>query len=44
MFKDKVPRFKTGYFTLTFANDKSIYQFDHWGEPKLPDFLLPGGR
>jgi GLPGLI family protein len=40
--KDKIPRFKTGYFTLTFANDKSIYQFDHWGVPKLPDFMLSG--
>lgn len=40
--KDKIPRFKTGYFTLTFANDKSIYQFDHWALPKLPDFMLEG--
>ena len=42
MLKDKLPRFKTGYFTLTFANDKSIYQFDHWGAPKLPSFMLEG--
>ena len=40
--KDKIPRFKTGYFTLTFANDKSIYQFDHWALPKLPDFMIEG--
>ncbi|MEO8820111.1 MAG: GLPGLI family protein [Ginsengibacter sp.] len=40
--KDKIPRFKTGYFTLTFANDQSIYQFDHWALPKLPDFMLEG--
>lgn len=42
MLKEKIPRFKTGYFTLTFANDKSIYQFDHWGLPKLPNFMLEG--
>ncbi|HEY5370008.1 MAG TPA: GLPGLI family protein [Hanamia sp.] len=38
--KDKISRFKTGVFTLTFSNDKSIYQFDRWSEPKLPDFIL----
>ena len=37
--KDKLPRFKTGYFTLTFSDDKSLYQFDHWDGPKLPDFM-----
>ena len=42
MLKDKLPRFKTGYFTLTFANGKSLYQFDHWGPPKLPDFITSG--
>lgn len=42
MLKDKLPRFKTGYFTLTFDKGKSIYQFDHWGAPKLPDFMLSG--
>lgn len=42
MLKDKLPRFKTGYFTLTFANGKSLYQFDHWGAPKLPDFMTRG--
>jgi len=40
--KDKLPQFKTGVFTLTFSNDKSIYQFDHWGEPKLPNFMTRG--
>lgn len=39
MLKDKLPRFKTGYYTLTFADNKSLYQFDHWGDPKLPDFM-----
>ena len=37
--KDKLPQFKTGYFTLTFANDKSLYQFDHWDGQKLPNFM-----
>ncbi|MEO8823883.1 MAG: GLPGLI family protein, partial [Ginsengibacter sp.] len=40
--KDQIPRFKTGYFNLTFDNDKSIYQFDHWGTPKLPNYMLEG--
>lgn len=37
--KDKLPRFKIGYFTLTFADGKSSYQFDRWDGPKLPNFL-----
>jgi|SRR6185312_162207 len=40
--KDKLPRFKTEYFTLTFADGKSLYQFDRWGLPKLPDFFTGG--
>ncbi|HET7115123.1 MAG TPA: GLPGLI family protein [Hanamia sp.] len=42
MLKDKLPRFKTGYYALTFAGNKSLYQFDHWGAPKLPDFMTSG--
>lgn len=42
MLKDKLPRFQTGYYTLTFDNDKSIYEFDHWGEPKVPDYMVRG--
>jgi len=42
MLKDKLPRFKTGYFTLTFDKGKSIYQFDHWGLPKLPNYMIEG--
>ncbi|HUZ60568.1 MAG TPA: GLPGLI family protein [Hanamia sp.] len=42
MLKDKLPRFKTGYYTLTFSDNKSLYQFDHWGVPKLPTFLTSG--
>ena len=40
--KDKLPRFKTGIFTLTFANGKSLYQFDRWELPKLPDYMTSG--
>lgn len=39
MIKDKMPQFKTAYYTFTFANDKSIYKFDHWNEDKTPEFL-----
>jgi GLPGLI family protein len=41
MLKDQLPRFKTAYYTLTFADDKSIYRFDHWDPTanKLPVFL-----
>lgn len=42
MLKDKLPRFKTGYYTLTFSGNKSLYQFDHWSIPKLPDFMTSG--
>lgn len=42
MLKDKLPRFKTGYYTLTFADNKSLYQFDHWGVPKLPTYMTSG--
>jgi GLPGLI family protein len=38
--KDALPTFKTGYFKLTFADNKSIYKFDHWdAKVKLPEFL-----
>jgi len=32
MLKDQLPQFKTGYYNFTFANDKSIYKFDHWSD------------
>lgn len=32
MIKDQLPKFKTGYFNFTFANNKSIYKFDHWSD------------
>ena len=40
MMKDKLPTFKTGYYSFTFADNKSIYKFDHWPEKdKLPDYM-----
>lgn len=43
MLKDNLPEFKTDYYTYSFANNKSIYQFDRWGNgPKLPEFLRRG--
>lgn len=40
MLKDQLPQFKTGYYTFTFANNKSLYKFDHWDEAskKVPQF------
>ncbi|HRB31033.1 MAG TPA: GLPGLI family protein [Ferruginibacter sp.] len=40
MLKDKLPQFKTAYYNLSFANNKSIFKFDHW-EPNstMPEFL-----
>lgn len=43
MLKENLPTFKTAYYTFTFADNKSIYKFDHWDEKvKLPDFLKRG--
>lgn len=40
MMKDKLPTFKTGYYTFTFADNKSIYKFDHWPEKeRMPDYM-----
>ncbi|MEO7315945.1 MAG: GLPGLI family protein [Ginsengibacter sp.] len=39
LMKDKVPDFKTGYFSLTFADNKSVFKFDHWDNSKLPSYL-----
>ena len=40
MMKDKLPTFKTGYYTFTFADNKSIYKFDRWLETdKIPDYM-----
>ena len=44
MIKDQLPQFKTGYFNFTFANNKSIYKFDHWSDEskKIPIWLKRG--
>jgi GLPGLI family protein len=41
MLKENMPKFKTGYYTFTFANNKSIYKFDRWDDAsrKIPEFL-----
>jgi GLPGLI family protein len=39
LIKDKLPEFKIGYFNFTFADNKSVYKFDHWGDKKLSSFL-----
>jgi GLPGLI family protein len=41
MLKDQLPRFKTAYYTLTFADNKSLYQFDRWDvtATRLPGFI-----
>ncbi|MEY4702424.1 MAG: hypothetical protein RIR96_321, partial [Bacteroidota bacterium] len=30
MMKDKLPNFKTSYYTFKFDNNKSLYQFNRW--------------
>lgn len=40
MLKDNMSQFKTGYFNFTFANNRSVYKFDHWEtNSKIPQFL-----
>ncbi|MEO6549443.1 MAG: GLPGLI family protein [Ferruginibacter sp.] len=42
--KDQMPTFKTAYYKFTFADNKSIYKFDHYDETKakVPEFLRRG--
>lgn len=44
MLKDQLPRFLTRYYTLTFADNKSVYKFDHWdpASNKFPGFIKGG--
>jgi GLPGLI family protein len=39
MIKDNLPQFKTGYFQYTFADNKSVYKFDHWDIKKVPEWF-----
>ncbi len=40
MIKDQMPQFKTGYYLYTFADNKSVYKFDHWApSAKVPEWL-----
>lgn len=40
MLKENLPTFKTGFYNFTFANNKSVYKFDHWDAgPKMPEWL-----
>ncbi|MEP7163704.1 MAG: GLPGLI family protein [Ferruginibacter sp.] len=39
MMKENLPQFKTGYFQYTFADNKSVYKFDHWDTKKVPEWM-----
>jgi len=40
MLKDAMPQFKTAYYLYTFADNKSIFKFDHWSpNGKIPEWL-----
>ena len=40
MLKDQMPTFRTGYYKFTFANNKSVYKWDHWDEKeKMPEWF-----
>ena len=42
MLKDKMPEFKTAYYKYSFADNKSIFQFDRWAESNYPVFITRG--
>ena len=42
MLKEKMPDFKTAFYKYTFADNKSIFQFDRWAESNYPVFLTRG--
>jgi GLPGLI family protein len=40
MLAEAMPQFKTAYYNFTFADNKSVYKFDHWDAgPKMPEFM-----
>lgn len=39
MLKENLPQFKTGYFQYSFADNKSVYKFDHWDTKKVPEWM-----
>ena len=39
MLKENMPQFKTGYYRYTFADNKSVYKFDHWDDKKVPEWM-----
>ena len=40
MLKENMPQFKIGYYKYTFADNKSVYKWDHWDEKvKVPEFM-----
>ncbi len=40
MLKDQMPTFRTGYYKFTFADNKSLYKWDHWDEKeKMPEWF-----
>jgi GLPGLI family protein len=42
--KATMPTFKIAYYSLTFANNKSVYKFDHYDEKKakVPEYFRAG--
>jgi GLPGLI family protein len=43
MVKEKLPEFKIVYYSLSFADNKSIYKFSHWDENnKIPEWMKEG--
>ncbi len=41
IMKEQMPEFKTGFYKFTFADNKSVYKFDHWDEAtkKMPQWF-----
>ena len=39
MLKENMPQFKTGYYKYIFADNRSVYKFDHWDDKKVPEWM-----